>query len=356
MEGLADWRKPLKIGEYEFKPGQRGCVDLPIGHLISHELIGMTVHVLRGRRPGPSLFVSAALHGDEINGVQIARQLLATRSLKSLRGNLLVIPVVNLPAFLSRSRYLPDRRDLNRLFPGSSTGSFGARLARVFTQQVIRKCDFGIDLHTGAVNRPNLPQIRVNAEIEGALEMARAFEPPVIVDSGTRPGSLRGEMSERGKPMLLYEAGEAEILDRAAVRVGVHGVVSVMRHLGMLPISKKEESRRKRIPMVAKSSCWERAPRGGIFTPLVEMGKAVSEGTILGAVGDPFSSTDVEVVSQNEGIIIGRANQAVVDEGDGLFHIAQSRNVDRDERRIERSGEELDESFDRPVFDDPLQD
>ncbi|MFT5465406.1 MAG: putative deacylase [Verrucomicrobiales bacterium] len=351
-----NWAEPLKIGDSEFDPGQRGTVELPVGHLISHELIGMTVHVIRGKMPGPRMFVSAAVHGDEINGVQIARQLLATRSLQRLRGDLLVIPVVNLPAFLSRSRYLPDRRDLNRLFPGSSTGSFGARLARVFTREIVKKCTHGIDLHTGAVNRPNLPQVRVNAEAEGAIEMARAFEPPVIVDSSTRPGSLRGEMNALGKLMLLYEAGEAEILDRAAVRVGVHGVLSVMRYLGMLKTSNKEGARRKRTPMLAKSSGWERAPRGGIFTPLVEMGKAVSAGTVLGAVGDPFDATDVEVVSKTEGIIIGRANQAVVDEGDGLFHIAYSLNVGRDERRIERSGEELDESFDRPVFDDQLQD
>ncbi|MEM7014130.1 MAG: succinylglutamate desuccinylase/aspartoacylase family protein [Verrucomicrobiota bacterium] len=351
-----DWKTPLKIGDAEFKPGDRGDVEIPIGHLISHELIGMTVHVLRGKQPGPRLFVSAALHGDEINGVQIARQLLAKRAINRLRGDLLVIPVVNMPAFLSRSRYLPDRRDLNRLFPGSSSGSFGARLARVFTREIVKKCTHGIDLHTGAINRPNLPQIRVSAETDGAVEMARAFEPPVILDSPTREGSLRDEMTQREKPMLLYEAGEAEILDRAAVRVGVHGVLSVMRHLGMLSTSKKEAARRKRTPMLAKSSSWERAPRGGIFTPLVEMGKAVNEGTVLGAVGDPFGLTDTEVISETEGIIIGRANQAVVDEGDGLFHIAHSRNVDRDERRIERSEEELDESFDRPVFDDPLQD
>lgn len=349
----AEWKKPLKIGDTEFRPGDRGGVELPIGHLITHELIKMSVRVLRGRKPGPRLFVSAAMHGNEINGVQIARQLLATRALKSLRGDLIVIPVTCLPAFLSRSRYLPDRRDLNRLFPGSATGSFGARLARVFTREIVKQCSHGIDLHTGAVNRPNLPQIRVTSEVEGSLEMARAFEPPVILDSPTREGSLRGQMSALGKPMLLYEAGEAEILDRAAIRVGVHGVLSVMRYLGMLVTTAKEGKRRKRLPMIAKTSSWARAPRGGIFTPLVEMGKAVSEGSVLGSVGDPFGPTETQVISDVEGIVIGRANQAVIDEGDGLFHIAHSLNPDRDARRIVRSGEEIDESFDRPVFDDP---
>lgn len=353
---VKSWREPLVLGDRQFAPGGSGSVDLRIGHLISHEAISMTVHVKRGQKPGPRLFVSAAVHGDEINGVQIARHLLTSATLKRLRGDLLIIPVVNIPAFLSRSRYLPDRRDLNRLFPGSQKGSFGARLARVFTHEIVRQCTCGIDLHTGAANRPNLPQVRTSRETPGSMEMARGFEAPVIIDAPTREGSLRAEMNRQRKPILLYEAGEAQILDRAAIRVGIHGVLSVMRSLGMLSPSSNELSRRKRAPMRASGSSWERAPRGGIFTPAIELGKAVAPGALLGFVGDPFSGTETAVKSAHEGIIIGRANQAVVDEGDGLFHIAYSGDPPRDARRIERSGEELDESFDRPVFDDPLLD
>ena len=345
---------PLVIGDQSFAPGESGCVNLPVGHLITHEMVTMAVQVYRGRKSGPRLFVSAAIHGDETNGVQIARHLMASRALRRLRGDLIVVPVVNLPAFIARSRYLPDRRDLNRLFPGSANGSFGARLARVFYREVVKKCNYGIDLHTGAVNRPNLPQIRITRSLEGSLELARAFEAPIIIDSAMREGSLRDLAAKSGRTMLLYEAGEALSLDRSAVRVGVHGILSVMRHLEMLPPDR--HPRTKRPSVLATTSAWERAPRGGILTPLIEMGKAVEPGTLLGTVGDPFSPSETQIVSRIDGIVIGRANQAVVDEGDGVFHIASTRNPEKAERQIGEGEQEMEDSYDRPVFDDPLMD
>src|SRR5699024_9350376 len=183
----------------------------------------------------PVLFVSAAVHGDELNGVEIIRRLLRLRGIRQLRGTLMAIPVVNIHGFLRHSRYLPDRRDLNRSFPGSASGSVAARLANVFTEQIVNQCDYGIDLHTGAINRPNLPQIRADLSGEQTLRLARAFGCPLMVDAGIREGSLREYAGQQGVPLLLYEAGEALRFDEFSIRAGVRGVTGVMRELSMLP-------------------------------------------------------------------------------------------------------------------------
>ncbi|MEZ5305496.1 MAG: succinylglutamate desuccinylase/aspartoacylase family protein, partial [Verrucomicrobiales bacterium] len=346
---------PLQIGSRSFLPGESGMVGLEVGHLITHEPVVIPVHVRRGRRSGKAVFISAALHGDELNGVEIIRRLLRTKLIRRLRGTLIAVPVVNVPAFAARSRYLPDRRDLNRLFPGSRSGSLGARLAKAFATEVARHCDAGIDLHTGAVNRPNLPQVRVTAGVDGARDLAKAFGAPVAIESATRPGSLREMMGD--KPLLTYEAGEALRLDASAIRFGLRGVLDALRHLGLLPPERNPSPPAKVI--FARDSYWERAPRGGIFTPLVPLGKAVSPGEPIGFVADPFGGEggeETRVFPREEGIVIGRTNQAIADEGDGLFHIALTRNPERAERLIRKSGGDLDESEDHPVSDDPLAD
>ncbi len=347
-----DFAKDLVIGDQTFRPGDRGIVQIPVGHLITHEMVKLTVHVRRGTEPGPRLLLCAALHGDEINGVEVVRRLLS-RKMQSLRGDLIAIPVANLPAFLSRSRYLPDRRDLNRLFPGSPNGSFGARLARVLTD-LSSQCTHGIDLHTGAVNRPNLPQIRFSNGLEENAELAHAFCAPVMIESGIRDGSFRQVFASAGKPMLMYEAGEAEILDPAPVRIGLRGIVNVMRYLKMLPAAKNPTQRPN--SALCTDSWWERAPRGGIYASSVEMGAIVKRGTILGKVGDPFGMTKTTIRCQKSGIVIGRAKNAVVDEGDGLFHIASVDSVHHAVRSIEATKTELDQELDQPVFDDPMED
>jgi predicted deacylase len=179
-------QKPLKIGETEVRPGQRVTVDLPIARLYTDTSLGMQVKVIRGRRAGPVLFVSAAVHGDELNGVEIIRRLLQRPAIKSMRGTLLAVPIVNVHGFIDQSRYLPDRRDLNRSFPGSSKGSIAARLANTFLKEIVLKSDFGIDLHTGALDRSNLPQIRANLDDPAVADMARVFGAPVIVNANMR--------------------------------------------------------------------------------------------------------------------------------------------------------------------------
>ena len=225
--------RSITIGDSTIKPGERVNVNLPVADLYTSTSLHMPVQVICGRKDGPVLFVSAAVHGDELNGVEVVRRLLKLRAMRSLRGTLLAVPIVNIHGFLDQSRYLPDRRDLNRSFPGSSKGSIAARLANIFIQEIMSKATYGIDLHTGAINRSNLPQIRANLDDAETLDLAMAFGAPVVINSNIRDGSLRACASERGMPVLIYEAGEALRFDETCIRAGMRGVLNVMRHIGM---------------------------------------------------------------------------------------------------------------------------
>jgi predicted deacylase len=324
---------PITIGDTTVNPGERATVRLPVADLYTGESISMPVHVVCGRRAGPVLFVSAAIHGDELNGVEIVRRLLRLKAMKSLRGTLLAVPIVNVHGFLDQSRYLPDRRDLNRSFPGSRKGSIAARMAHTFVNQIVAKANFGIDLHTGALNRSNLPQIRANLDDSGTLEFAKAFGAPVIVNSNIRDGSLRECASERGMPVLIYEAGEALRFDEISIRAGLRGTLNAMRHIEMLPPNKK---RKLVTPVIAASTSWVRAPESGIVTKKVELGARVAEGQRIAVIGDPLGDAEEPVTAPFDGIVIGRINLPLTHEGDALFNIAAFKSVAHAEDRVEK--------------------
>ncbi|MDD9877015.1 MAG: succinylglutamate desuccinylase/aspartoacylase family protein [Magnetovibrio sp.] len=315
-------RDQFEIGEAVVAAGDRTTVDLPIMHLSTHTPVDMPVHVIHGRQEGPVLFVCAALHGDEINGVEIIRRLLQLSILKNMRGTLLAIPVVNVFGFLAQSRYLPDRRDLNRSFPSSEQGSMAGRLADFFLSEIVAKATHGIDLHTGAIHRTNFPQVRADLDDVETVALARSFGVPVIINAGLREGSLRAAAGKFGIPILVYEAGEALRYDEMSIRAGVNGVIRTMRHLGMLP--KLRSSSSKVDPVTVRSSRWERAPISGVMRALMEPGTAVRRGDLLGVISDPFGAHEVEVRSRFDGIIIGGATLPVVNEGDALFHVGLS--------------------------------
>jgi len=322
----------IQIGEHVIKPGQRTNVNLPVADLYTATSLSMPVQVIAGRKAGPVLFVSAAIHGDELNGVEIIRRLLKRKILRSIRGTLLAVPIVNVHGFLDQSRYLPDRRDLNRSFPGSRTGSIAARLANLFIEQIVSKADYGIDLHTGAINRSNLPQIRANLEYSETLDIARAFGVPVIINSDVRDGSLRGYAADRGLPVLIYEAGEALRFDEIAIRGGIRGILNVMRHIGMLPKSKRLKEIR---PVIAKSTRWIRAPASGIISSKVSLGSSVVKGQSLATVSDPLGDEEQDVVAPFDGIVIGRSNLPLAHEGDALVNLGSFNNVSLAENRVE---------------------
>jgi predicted deacylase len=316
--------KPFTIGSVTVAPGSRQSVDLPIVDLYTATALHMPVHVVCGKRPGPVAFISAAVHGDEINGVEIVRRLLALKVLRSLRGTLVAVPVVNVPGFLERSRYLPDRRDLNRSFPGSAKGSIAARLANIFMREVVGQADFGIDLHTGAIDRSNLPQVRVSADDDEAVRLAHLFGAPVVIGAGLRDGSLRACAFDKGIPMLVYEAGEALRFEETAIRGGVRGVLRVLRDQGMLP--------KRRNPMAGKtvmatSTQWVRAPSSGIVIRRARLGSRVKKGEQLASITDPLGEHADSVTSPLGGIIVGCSNLPLAHEGDALFHIASFDSV-----------------------------
>ncbi|WP_299965431.1 succinylglutamate desuccinylase/aspartoacylase family protein [uncultured Roseobacter sp.] len=313
-------RAAFEIGGHRVIPGSVETVNLPVSTLPDHTPVTLSVQVHHGKRAGPSLFVSAAVHGDEVIGVEIVRRLLRAPQLKSLRGTLLVVPVVNSFGFLNRSRYLPDRRDLNRCFPGHPSGSLGARLAHIFLNEVVRRCDVGIDLHSAAIHRTNLPQIRVSPDDVTTQAMAQAFGTPVVLTSPLREGSLRGEAAARGTPVLLYEAGEGLRFDEMAVRAGVAGILRVMRSLDMLPA--KGIAKAKAAPYICPSSKWLRAPAGGLLRTFRAEGEIVKAGDVLASVADPFGEVETDLVAPADGILIGRAILPVVNEGDAVFHLA----------------------------------
>ncbi len=339
-------RSPFVLGQSQIEPGDRQTVDLPVSVLSDHTPVTMSVHVVHGKRTGPTMFVSAAIHGDEVIGVEIVRRLLKTANLARLRGTLLAIPIVNAFGFMSHSRYLPDRRDLNRTFPGSARGSLAARLANLFMEEIVARSDYGIDLHSAAIHRTNLPQIRVSAGNETALDLAKAFGAPLILTSGVREGSLRQAADERGIDILLYEAGEGLRFDETAVRTGVSGILRVMRRLDMLP--SKGIARPKASPIISGSSFWLRAPAGGLLRTFRTIGDLVKRDDVLGMVADPFGETETEIVAPEGGLLIGRTNHPSVNEGDGLFHVARVKGDDA-KSTIDSLQEQLDAD---PLFDE----
>ena len=262
----------------------------------------------------------AAIHGDEINGVEIIRRLLGMKLLRRLQGTLIAIPTVNVYGFINRSRYLPDRRDLNRAFPGSETGSLASRLARLFMDEIVANSTHGIDIHTGSSHRINLPQVRADLTDPETERLARSFGAPVIIGSRLPDGSLREGVAERGIPMLLYEAGEALRFSEIAIRVGLGGVVAVMREIGLLP--RRPPRKRRLEPILVRSTHWIRAARSGILHAGAALGARIEKGAVIGRIADPYGESDDEVLSPVSGIVIGRLGLPLVHEGDALFHIA----------------------------------
>lgn len=313
-------RPPIVIGGVEVASGERRIIDLPLADLSTHTAMTMPVQVVHGRRDGPKLFVCAALHGDEINGVEVIRRLLNLSSLKRLRGTLIAVPIVNVMGFVTQSRYLPDRRDLNRCFPGSKRGSLAGRLARLFLDEVVSNATHGIDLHTGAIHRDNFPQIRGNLDDPETERLARAFGVPALINTGFREGSLREAASRQKVPVIVYEAGEALRFDESCVRAGLNGVTNVMRNLGMLSTSKKPPQTPQ---LVIGSSTWVRAPQSGLLRTTAALGQQLRKGDSLGFVSDPFGENELEIVAPADGLVIGRTNLPVVHEGDALFHVAR---------------------------------
>jgi uncharacterized protein len=310
----------LIIGGIEIKKGERKRAKIDVGAIYDFTDVSIPVEVIRGKKSGPTLFISSTIHGDEINGIEIIKRILKSSEIKNICGTLIAIPVVNIFGFNDRSRYLPDGRDLNRCFPGNKNGSMTSQVAYKFMNEIVRKSDYGIDLHTGASHRSNYPQIRANFSNVRTLNLAKAFGAPVVINSNLRDGSLRESVSEQNIPMLLYEGGEALRFDELVIETGVKGILNFMREIGMIE-AKVCEIHSRRV-FVAHSSSWIRAPKSGIHIARQKLGKIVKVGDILGEISNPFGDHKSLVRATENGIIIGMSKIPMANKGDALFHIA----------------------------------
>ncbi len=310
----------ITISDTTVKPGTRSTIHIPVPKLYTHTKMTMPVHVIHGKKSGPTLFISGVVHGDEIIGIEIIRRLLGLKKLARLKGTLIAVPVVNVYAFIQNSRYSPDRRDLNRFFPGSENGSLTSRLAYTFMKEIVQRCDFGIDLHAGSNHRANLPQIRVDFDDEQAMDLARAFQVPAIINAKIREGSLRQAAFDKKVSTVLYEAGEALRFDEVAIKAGVRGILYAMAVIGMLPQPAKKKKTIE--TLVVEDSYWVRAPASGILHMEKPLGSRINKNTRIGFIADPFGGKEIEVVSAVSGMVIGRLNLPLVHQGDAIIHIA----------------------------------
>lgn len=327
----------LTIGGVSIEKGKETKIELSMPKLYNTPT-KLPVRVIRGKRNGPVVFISAAVHGDELNGIEIIRRLRKLNILKKLKGTIILVPIVNIYGIMTLSRYLPDRRDLNRSFPGSVKGSLASRVAKIFFDEIVTKCDLGIDIHTASIHKSNLPQIRTNIDNEFTYNLAKKFEAPVILHSELRDGSLRSVAGENNVPILLYEAGEALRFNEKSIRIGVKGIVNVLRANEMLPnITRKKLPK---TPIVSKSSKWIRSTHGGMVRTIKALGDTVTLEEVIAYIDDPFEDATYEIIAPFDGVIIGKSEIPLIQEGDAVFHIAKFRNLESAEDKIEYFNED----------------
>ena len=331
----------ITVAGSRIKPGLQTTVQVPVARLYTYHEMAMPVHVVHGRREGPRLFLCGAIHGDEIIGTEIIRRLIKLKRLTSIVGTLLAVPVVNIYGFLQQSRYSPDRRDLNRFFPGSEKGSLTSQLADTVMKEVVQGSTHGIDLHAGSNHRANLPQIRADIENPETLRLSKAFKVPVVINARTREGSLRHAATAMGVTPLLYEAGEVLRFDETAIRAGVRGVISVMEAFGLLKPNRSKISDID--PLIADATSWLRAPVSGILRMLVPLGARVIKNSKIGVIADPFGMEEMDIRSPVSGMVIGRLNLPLVHQGDAIIHLAHLERLTGIEPIIEEFKEEITE-------------
>lgn len=311
---------PIDMKSQVVAPGTKAKFTFAAERSFEGSFLDAALWTARGASPGPTLCVVAGIHGDEINSVEIARRSFHAVDPERLEGTLIVVPAANSQGFRTMNRYMVDRRDLNRAFPGSIKGSVTSIVANALFERVIRQCDALIDLHTGSNFRTNVAQIRVDMGDPASLALAENFGVGVIIGGAGPQGSLRREAVEAGVAAIIYEAGPPYVFLENEIEQGTQGVLNVLDHLGMY----ETRAERKRSKKVVSSS-WVRIPkgRGGIFLTRTQLGDEVEEGDLLGTVTDPITDGSYEIRASRKGIVIGAALPQVVLSGYGVFHIGR---------------------------------
>ncbi|MBK8502810.1 MAG: succinylglutamate desuccinylase/aspartoacylase family protein [Saprospiraceae bacterium] len=307
----------LTINNNHIKAGDSGTISLHVGKLPSGSKISVNTHIFCSNQEGPNVLLLAGLHGDEINGVEILRQTIAGGLFQDLiKGNIIVIPILNIYGFVNFSRVVPDGKDVNRSFPGSMAGSLASRMACILTKKVLPLIDFGVDFHTGGDNRFNFPQVRFTKKDERSRQLAEAFGAPYLLEKALLSKSLRKTAKDLNKPIIVYEGGEALRLDGLVIETALKGLKRLLTSQGLL------HGQMQPVQSITFSkSSWIRAKQAGIFIWSKSSGNQVVKGETLGSIYDPAGTTRVAVTASRDGYILGHNNTPVVHQGDALFHI-----------------------------------
>jgi len=303
--------------------GERKTINFNLANLYTSTKVEIPIIVERSKKPGPTILITAGIHGDEINGVEIVRQLIQNKINRPLIGTIICVPVLNVFGFLTMDRNFPDGRDLNRVFPGSAKGSLASQFAYQFTHEILPNIDFCLDFHTGGASRFNAPQIKIAPEDGKASELAKVFKAPFTVISKNISNSYRTTCSKLNIPILLYEGGKSQSIDKNVAFEGVQGTMRVLSHFGMLTKSFESPiSKNKNITIL--SSRWIRAKYSGLFHNEVECGQFVEKGAIIATITDPYGKMNHKVKAGNSGHIINTNEAPIVYQGDAIFHISNS--------------------------------
>jgi uncharacterized protein len=310
-------QEPITINKQTIYPGENHTVILNSYELHTKTMLQIPVHVYHAIERGPTLLLSAGMHGEETNGIEIVRKVVSRKEVQEIkRGTLIAIPVINVISFLYGSRDLPDGRDLNRCFPGSKKGSIGSRIAYDIIKHILPVIDFGIDFHTGGARINNYPQIRCVFDFHENLEIAKRFSAPLIIDSEYRDGTFRKEASKKDKPILVYEGGESMRFDYLAINEGVNGCLRLMHSYHMIDFELPANP-----SVMIRKDTWLRANSSGLFHMNASNGAHVRKGDLLGVILNPFGETEEKIVASTDGYIVGINNHPVVNQGDALIHI-----------------------------------
>ncbi|REE83645.1 hypothetical protein BX611_0939 [Lutibacter oceani] len=312
----------FKILNHKIGFGESVTINMDIARLTTRSKIDIPIIVSRGKVDGPCLLLIGGIHGDETNGIEIVRQIVASGLHKPEKGTIICIPLLNVFGFLNQTREFPDGRDLNRMFPGSNTGSSASKFAYYLMTKVIPKVDYCIDYHTGGAQRFNYSQLRINGTDEETLELAKVFGAPFIVFSKSQEKTFRNSMVKLGKKVLLFEGGKSLNLDKNVTKVGIQGAINLMHHLGLNDFSSKiSKATKENPPVVITSSKWIRAKHSGMYRSNISAGQKVEKGVKLGSISDPYGNYENTFKNPQEGYILNSNHSPVVIQGDALIHI-----------------------------------
>lgn len=313
-------KNTLTILNEIIQPGESKEVNFDVANLHTSTPVNVPVIIERSKKPGPTVLFTAGIHGDEVNGVEIVRQLIAKGINRPKCGTIICMPVINVFGFINLKREFPDGRDLNRVFPGSPNGSLAGRVAHKLIHDVIPHVDLIIDFHTGGSGRFNAPQLRYSNENKKLNDLAKAFGAPFVLYSKNLSKSFRTTCYKLGKPLLLFEGGKSFHIDDMVTNSGVNGSKRILKHLGMLKTNFKSSNPKKDCVFINESK-WLRAKYSGMFKASISIGSHVKKDDVLGNITDPYGKFNYFVRAANSGYIINVNESPIVYQGDALFHI-----------------------------------